>query len=156
MWTPLSSRSRNARQLRLFRIASTALCLSLGIASPSSAIAQAVPSSLQPIFDAAAEASPDLGFKQHAGIPLGATEIAIPGVSPILPSQNTGMANCGGARSSGALFDGGALSGSTSLSCADSGQPPSSTVARAGIPLGATELGNAGTSLALPAPSSNR
>ncbi|MBR1132179.1 hypothetical protein [Bradyrhizobium iriomotense] len=105
----------------------------------------------------------NMGSTRPEGIPLGSTEIATPGVSPITPSQ--GMTNCaasGNTGSSGALFDGGGLSGSSSLACANgtasqSALPPStSTVGRVGIPLGSTELGGAGISpsVAVPGPTS--
>jgi hypothetical protein len=92
------------------------------------------------------------------GIPLGATEIATPGVSPIIPSPGTGIGNCAGssaAPSSKAPFDGGGISGSAPLSCTDSSipsspLPSSSTAGRAGVPLGATEIGNAGISQVAP------
>ena len=47
-----------------------------------------------------------------AGIPLGSTEIATPGISPVDPSQNAGMTTCAGSDGAGpsaALFDGGGL-----------------------------------------------
>jgi hypothetical protein len=95
------------------------------------------------------------GSTQPAGIPLGSTEIATPGISPVAPSQSTLMESCAGfdgARSSTALFDGGGMS---SLSCADSQTissplPSPSSIGRVGIPLGATELGGAGISPAAP------
>ncbi|WP_210324900.1 hypothetical protein [Bradyrhizobium campsiandrae] len=102
------------------------------------------------------------GSMRPEGIPLGSTEIATPGVSPITPSQ--GMTNCpasGNAGSSGALFDGGGLSGSSSLTCANgmtsqSAQPSStSTVGRVGIPLGSTEIGGAGISPSVQVPGPN-
>ncbi|WP_027555451.1 hypothetical protein [Bradyrhizobium sp. Cp5.3] len=92
------------------------------------------------------------------GIPLGSTEIATPGVSPISPAQ--GMANCAtssNAGAPGALFDGGGLAGGSSVPCTGSATSPSalpsaSTVGRVGIPLGATELGGAGLSPTVPVP----
>jgi hypothetical protein len=112
--------------------------------------------------------SPGLGeassFNSASGkrtrIPLGSTEIETPGIAPVVPSQNAGAATCtdfGNARSSSALFDGGGLSGGASLPCAGSkaapsSAPPLSPVGRAGIPLGATELGKAGISQLAPVP----
>ncbi len=117
-----------------------------------------LPTTLPPVGMSAT--SPlNLGSTRPEGIPLGSTEIATPGVSPINPSQ--AMTNCsqtGNTGSSGALFDGGGLSGSPSLGCPDgtttqSALPPStSTVGRVGIPLGSTELGGAGISPSLPVP----
>lgn len=91
-------------------------------------------------------------------IPLGATEISTPGVSPIVPSPSTGMGSCAGSStppSSEAPFDGGGISGSAPLSCADSSipsspLPSSSSAGRVGVPLGATEIGNAGISQVAP------
>lgn len=92
------------------------------------------------------------------GIPLGSTEIATPGISPLNPSQ--AMPGCAGSSTSaspGALFDGGGLSSGSSATCngsiaAASPLPSASTVGRVGIPLGATELGGAGISPSVPVP----
>jgi len=101
----------------------------------------------------------NLGATRPEGIPLGSTEIATPGVSPIDPSQD--MTNCpaaGNAGSSGALFDGGGLSGSSSTACPNGTTaaagllPQTSTVGRVGIPLGSTEIGGAGISPTVPVP----
>jgi hypothetical protein len=92
------------------------------------------------------------------GIPLGSTEITTPGVSPLNPSQAmSGCTGSGNTASAGALFDGGGLSSGSSTTCnssitAASPLPSSSTVGRAGIPLGATELGGAGISPTVPVP----
>ncbi|SFI76035.1 hypothetical protein [Bradyrhizobium sp. cf659] len=92
------------------------------------------------------------------GIPLGSTEIATPGVSPLNPAQRTtACAGSGNAASSGALFDGGGLSGPSSTDCAGttaaaSSLPSTSTVGRVGIPLGSTEIGGAGISPTVPVP----
>jgi len=93
------------------------------------------------------------------GIPLGSTEIATPGTSPLNPGQD--MTNCptsANSASPGALFDGGGLAGTSSTACASSATAPStlsspSTIGRVGIPLGATELGGAGISPSVPVPS---
>ena len=84
-----------------------------------------------------------------AGIPLGSTEIATPGISPTLATP--GAPNC--SSSSAPLFDSGGLSGGSSMSCGAyeprSASPRSRTsVGRTGIPLGATELGDRGLSAA--------
>ncbi|KRR22613.1 hypothetical protein CQ13_28685 [Bradyrhizobium retamae] len=93
-----------------------------------------------------------------AGIPLGSTEIAMPGISPLNPSLDiVGCAASGSAASPSALFDGGGLSNGSSIVCsgntaASSLQSLSSTVEHLGIPLGATEIGGAGISPAVPVP----
>ena len=93
------------------------------------------------------------------GIPLGSTEIATPGISPLNPAQGTtGCPTSANSASPGALFDGGGLSGNPSTACAGSAAAPSPlsspmTVGRVGIPLGATELGGAGISPSVPVPS---
>jgi hypothetical protein len=159
-----SSKNRNALPSRALRTGCLILSASLriGIALwPHPAFAQAS-------FSANIQTPPGLGATlpfssgrtQRAGIPLGSTEIAKPGISPVIPSQTMGAAACsdlGNARTSSALFDGGGLSGGSSLSCAGSAKTPSSAssssaVGRTRIPLGATELGNAGSSPLLPPP----
>ncbi|MGY8707374.1 hypothetical protein RAD16_16665 [Bradyrhizobium sp. 18BD] len=95
------------------------------------------------------------------GIPLGSTEIATPGISPINPAPGAmGCTGSGNAASNGALFDGGGLTGTTSANCggssvAASPLPSTSTVGRVGIPLGATEIGGAGISPTVPVPGPN-
>ncbi len=167
----LLSNRRDAQRSSSRGIASTLLSISLtaGIVPLSSAAAFGQTTFGQP-------ASPDMlppagmgmttplatGSTRPAGIPLGSTEIATPGVSPVFPSQSTGTVTCGGSggtSSSTPLFDGG-VSGNTTLSCADSQNIPSSlpaasTAGRTGIPLGATELGNAGISPSAPVTSPN-
>ncbi len=93
------------------------------------------------------------------GIPLGSTEITTPpGISPINPMQSaTGCVGSSNSSSSGALFDGGGLSGTSSTNCAGSTAaissiPSTSTVGRVGIPLGSTEIGGAGISPTVPVP----
>jgi hypothetical protein len=95
------------------------------------------------------------------GIPLGSTEMTTPGTSPA-PSSTMGAIGCssaGGPTSPAAapLFDGGGMAGAASSGCAGTGAGGSSMPAlptlragRAGIPLGSTELGNAGLSPAPP------
>jgi hypothetical protein len=90
-------------------------------------------------------------------IPLGATEMTTPGTSPA-PSSAMGAIGCsspGGSTSQAAapLFDGGGMAGAASSGCAGTGAGGSSMPAlstlragRAGIPLGSTELGDAGLS----------
>jgi hypothetical protein len=92
------------------------------------------------------------------GIPLGATEMATPGISPALPS--TGVCSTGGPTSQTStttLFDGGGMAGATSSGCAGAASAAPSTpaplmsqVGRAGIPMGSTEMGDPGTSPAPP------
>ena len=94
------------------------------------------------------------------GIPLGATEMATPGISPA-PPPTMGAMGCTGmggptSQSTAPLFDGGGMA-AASGACASTGSAGASMPAqsmlstgRANIPLGSTELGNAGLS---PAPS---
>jgi hypothetical protein len=112
------------------------------------------------------------------GIPLGSTELASPGVSPPLAGTlgmtGTGMtcpaigSASPGMSGSSTIYDGGgmamgtgaplpgstATSGTCGTSTVTSSNPPSSVVtppggvARAGIPLGSVEIGNAGVSAA--------
>ena len=92
------------------------------------------------------------------GIPLGATEMATPGISPALPS--TGVCSTGAPTSQTATttqFDGGGMAGATSSGCAGAASaapstpaPSMSQVGRAGIPMGSTEMGDPGTSPAPP------
>ncbi len=112
------------------------------------------------------------------GIPMGSTELASPGLSPP-PAGTLGMTGTGttcpamGSASSAmsgssTIYDGGGMgmgngasSGTCSTSTSMSSNPPSSVVtplggaARAGIPLGSVEIGNAGVSAApvVPTPS---
>jgi hypothetical protein len=156
------SRGRNGQRFGSRRIASTVLCASLmaGIAwgKPTWAIAQPASSDMQPLVGMLTTSPLATRSTRPAGIPLGSTEIATPGVSPVAPSQGALTETCAGsdgARSSGALFDGGGISGATPLSCADSRNissplPSPSSIGRVGIPMGATELGGAGVSPAAP------
>ena len=152
----LSSKSRAAQQLALRRIGwmilSALLAITLPWPDPVFAQGSASPNTL-PSPGAGVTSPFNSGTGQRAGVPLGSTEIATPGIAPIIPSQNMGAGACtdlGNARSASTLFDGGGLSGSSSLSCAGSGNAPPSasspSAGRVGIPLGATELGNAGAS----------
>jgi len=137
------------------------VALAAGLISliPATANAQMTLPTTQPSVGMTATSPLNLGSTRPEGIPLGSTEIATPGTSPINPSP--GMTNCavsGNLGSSGAVFDGGGLSGSASPSCPNgtttaSALPPStSTVGRVGIPLGSTELGSAGISPFVPVP----
>ncbi|WP_164937483.1 hypothetical protein [Bradyrhizobium guangxiense] len=137
------------------------VALAAGLISmiPAAANAQITPPTTQPSVNMPATSPLNLGSSRPEGIPLGSTEIATPGISPINPSP--GMTNCavsGNSGSSGAVFDGGGLSGSASLGCPNgtttsSALPPqTSTVGRVGIPLGSTELGGAGIGPFVPVP----
>jgi hypothetical protein len=153
-----ASKSRNAKQFRPRRTASAVLCtwLMAGIAwaEATMAIAQAPSSDMLPPVGMHMTSPLAARSAQPAGIPLGSTEIATPGISPVVPSQRSLLENCAGtdgAQSPGAPFDGGGMSEATSLSCADSRNissslpsPPSIGPIR--IPLGATEIGGAGIS----------
>jgi len=96
------------------------------------------------------------------GIPLGATEMTAPGISPAPSAEmgTSGCSNAGGPTSQAAapLFDGGGTAGTASSACAGTAGAGSSMPAlptlragRAGIPLGSTELGDAGLSPLPPA-----
>jgi hypothetical protein len=98
------------------------------------------------------------------GIPLGATELASPGISPTTAAP--GSAGCSGpgnltsGTSSTALFDGGVTAATSSADCGPTppsfAQPTASASSPTGmvlvpfrtmqVPLGATELGSAGVS----------
>lgn len=159
-----ASKSRNAQRLRPREIASTVLCASLmaGIAwvQSTAAIAQTTSPGLQPPVGMRTTSPLAARSARKAGIPLDSTEIATPGISPIVPSRGGLMESCtgsDGAGSAGTLFDGGGISGATSLSCADSRNilsplPSPSSIGRVGIPLGATDVGVAGISPAASAP----
>jgi hypothetical protein len=138
-------------------IASALLC-AIAALSPVPALAQ-VASPGQPSTPGMGVTSPIAApTSGAAGIPLGATEITVPGISSVDPAQATATPSCAGSDGAGpsaAPFDGGGLSGGAQLSCADAQNFVSplaspSSVARTGIPLGATELGGAGTSPAAP------
>ena len=127
----------------------------------AAAIAQTTPMTvpgMQPSTGMLATSPLDPQSTRPVGIPLGSTEIATPGISPINPAQGAmGCASSGNTTSTGALFDGGGLSGTSSTNCAGSGVaasplPSTSTVGRVGIPLGATEIGGAGISPTVPVP----
>ena len=126
-----------------------------------SALAQVAvgPSSLGPTFPAAVAPGMAVG---PTGIPFGATEMTTPGISPA-PSTGMGALDCsnaGGPTSQAVppLFDGGGTAGTGASVCAGTAGAGSSMPAlptlragRAGIPLGSTELGNAGLSPLPPA-----
>lgn len=156
-----ASKSRNAKQFRPRRIASAVLCASLmaGIAwaEPTMAIAQAPSPDMLPPAGMHMTSPLAARSAQPAGIPLGSTEIATPGISPVVPSQGSLLEYCAGtdgAQSPGAPFDGGGMSEATSLSCADSRNispllPSPSSIGPVRIPLGATEISGAGISPAV-------
>jgi len=122
------------------------------------AFAQTTMPGLQPPTGMLATSPLNPQSTRPVGIPLGSTEITTPGISPINPTQSpTGCVGSGNASSSGALFDGGGLSGTSSTNCAGSTAaissiPSTSTVGRVGIPLGSTEIGGAGISPTVPVP----
>jgi hypothetical protein len=100
------------------------------------------------------------------GNPMGATEMAMPGISP--PPLTPGNMNCpsagssmpGGSSTSTGLFDGGGMGGASSTSCAGTSSATSSmssassspfTLSKSpgggvGIPLGSTQLSDQGVS----------
>lgn len=162
MRNTLSSNRRRTGQLTTHRIAAALLIASLTLAlaplEAVTAIAQGASPTLHPADSMSSTSPLSARAKRPTGIPLGSIEIATPSISETAPTQGTGGGSCDGTdslQSSGAPFDGGGISGTTSLSCADSNLvssplPPSSTIGRVGIPLGATELGGAGISPAAP------
>jgi hypothetical protein len=97
------------------------------------------------------ESRPSVG---EAGIPLGAIELAAPGISP------GGFTGCSPASAStGPMFDGGGMSPAPPAACDMAGNALPLTAStstlptitgRAGIPLGSVELGLAGLSPAAP------
>lgn len=154
---PSSNRSRYRRFTSM--LLGAALAFGLIWLPTVAVIAQTALPTMPPSIGMLSTSPLNMGSTRPEGIPLGSTEIATPGVSPITPLQGT--TNCaapGNPGSSGALFDGGGLSGSSSLACPNgsttqSALPPStSTVGRVGIPLGSTELGGAGISSFVPVP----
>src|SRR6267154_170269 len=104
----------------------------------------------------------------QTGIPLGATEIASPGVSPAptvtgtiaMPSSSTTCSTLGTSTTSGMLETSGmsGMCGSGSSTMASSSTPTSTSPttpgggARTGIPFGSTEIGNLGVSSAAAVP----
>ncbi|MET4196579.1 hypothetical protein ABIA95_000879 [Bradyrhizobium sp. LA8.1] len=142
---------------RRFTLMQPAVALTAGMLwlVPAATIAQTTMPGMQPSTGMLAT-SPLNPQSRPVGVPLGSTEIATPGISPLNPAQSTtGCAGSGNTASSGALFDGGGLSGGSSVTCngsitAASPLPSASTVGRVGIPLGATELGGAGISPSVP------
>jgi hypothetical protein len=107
------------------------------------------------------------------GIPLGATELASPGLSPVIAGMAGYGTTCSAAgnptsgTSNASTYDGGGMalpgsgaicgaspSGSASSTAAMS-STASSNVARPGIPLGSVEIGNAGVSPLVIVPTPN-
>ena len=101
------------------------------------------------------------------GIPMGATELATPGISPGMSPSASGLAagntRCSGVVSSPSstvtsLFDGGGITETASAACAGAATATSvpaispSRAGATGIPLGSTELINAGLSPLLTVP----
>lgn len=152
-----SVRSAGAR--RVFLVHPAAM-LATGIAwlVSSTTIAQTTVPGIQPPAGMLATSPLNPQSTRPVGIPLGSTEIATPGISPINPMQSTtGCVGSSSTASTGALFDGGGLSGTSSTDCASGGVaasplPSTSMVGRIGIPLGSTEIGGAGISPSVPVP----
>lgn len=94
------------------------------------------------------------------GIPLGATELAAPGISPA-PLSNNGCTTTGTTAAPMSPFDGGGVAGGSTSACPSAGSgtatmpttpaPPALVGRGAGIPLGSTEIANPGLS-PLPSP----
>lgn len=107
---------------------------------------------------------------QPTGIPMGATELATPGLSPIVSpspfgltsSPTSGNSVCvsvlsSTSQTSAALFDGGMAAGGPSTCAATTGTASGSAITtspigRSGVPLGSTEIANAGLSPMSPLP----
>lgn len=101
--------------------------------------------------------SPPVGA---VGIPLGATELAVPGIAPppVTGSIGNGCSATGGTTTSmgSTSFDGGGMATTGSIGCMQGGSTTGSSMpslglaagqtGQAGIPLGSTELGNPGLS----------
>lgn len=145
--------------------ACAALWLAVGSMSLEPASAQAATPGMQPFPNPTSPPGSATGSAvRAAGIPLGSTELAIPGTSPVLPQSGAnisfGNENCFIASKPGAVFDGGGLPGNSSTACGARGTTSivpsatstSSSVGPSGIPLGSTELGSAGLSPALSLP----
>ena len=90
------------------------------------------------------------------GIPLGVTELAAPGISP-MPAPATGIMGCPAddptAQGATAQFDGGGIGVGCASSVTVGGgsdptmpTPPTLSAGRAGIPLGSTEIASPGLS----------
>ncbi len=172
MTGPLRSRRNQLSRTsgRRSLIAALAACISLWLAVESislePATAQAATPGVQPFPNLASPLGSARGSAiRPAGIPLGSTELATPGTSPVLPQSGAAMSfgneNCFTASKPGAVFDGGGLSGHSSAGCGAHGTTSivrpmtstSSSVGPIGVPLGSTELGSAGLSPALSFPS---
>lgn len=169
------SRTSGRRSLIAALAACTSLWLAVESMSSEPASAQAATPGVQPVPNLTSPLGSGTGSAiRPAGIPLGSTELAIPGTSPVMPQSGAAMSfgneNCFIASKPGAIFDGGGLSGHSSAGCAARGttsivRPMISTSSSVGpigtrsdsIPLGSTELGSAGLSpaLSLPLPASS-
>ena len=150
-------------------IAAFAACAALWLAVESMSLgpadAQAAVPGMQPFPNLTSPLDSTAGsLVRPAGIPLGSTELAISGTSPVLPQSGAnigfGNENCFIASKPGVVFDGGGLPGTSSTGCGARGTTSvvrpatsaSSSVGPSGIPLGSTELGSAGLSPALSLP----
>mgnify|MGYP005813425065 CR=1 FL=1 len=159
---------------RLSLIAALAACTSLWLAVESMSLepasAQAATPGVQPFSNLTSPSGSATGSAiRPPSIPLGSTELAISGTSPVLPQSGANMSfgneNCFIASKPEAVFDGGGLSGHSSIGCGARGttsivRPATSipsSVGLSGIPLDSTELGGAGLSpaLSLPLPTSS-
>jgi hypothetical protein len=128
------------------RAAAAVMILGSSILVAGSAVAQMAPATMPLVMGSATPVGP-------VGIPLGATELALPGISPG-PEMGCPQAN----GSTGALFDGGGMAPAPSAGCTMpppmTGTMPTAPLTNAGgvgIPLGATELVSPGLSPLPPA-----
>ncbi|WP_407154195.1 hypothetical protein [Bradyrhizobium sp. STM 3557] len=154
--SPISKPTRPRSGKLASLLLNATLTLGIGRLLPAAVAAQTTSPGMAPQVGMGVTSPPASMAIRPAGIPLGSTEIATPGLAAAGPPQ--GRCAASGNAAPGALFDGGGLSG-TSLSCADSripafALPPPSSVGRVGIPLGATELVGAGVSPVAPMPGS--
>jgi hypothetical protein len=154
---PISKHTRPGSGKVTSLLLNATLTFGIGWLLPATVTAQITSPGMPPPVGMGATSPFASGATRPAGIPLGSTEIATPGLAAVGPPPGT-CAGSGNGGSPGALFDGGGLSG-TSLSCADSripaaALPSPSSAGRVGIPLGATELLGAGVSPAVPVPGS--
>jgi hypothetical protein len=117
-----------------------------GLTVPSTTPTTAMPMAIAP--------TPSVGA---VGIPLGAMELATPGISPSPLASSTGCTTVGGstAQSATGLFDGGGMGGNATTGCpqpaatgagATLPPPPALQTGRVGIPLASTLIANPGLS----------
>jgi len=135
------------------------------LVSGGSALAQTNGTDLSPMSATSPVAIGSGSPVAPTGIPLGAVELAAPGISPApIASAGCSTAVTPGLPTATALFDGGGTAGQGSTACAQGGNaggtmpnagsstpmPPALSGGRAGIPMGSTEIVSPGLSPMLP------